>query len=55
MKFDLEKAKMGHPVELRNGTRARIICFDRIGKYPVIVLTKMYGEEYESVENYGID
>lgn len=38
--FDLEAAKAYKPVCTRDGREARIICFDRIGKYPIIALVK---------------
>lgn len=38
--FDLEAAKAYKPVCTRDGRPARIICFDRIGKRPIIALVK---------------
>lgn len=38
--FDLEAAKSYKPVCTRDGREARIICFDRIGKHPIIALVK---------------
>lgn len=43
--FDLEKAKAGHPVCTRDGKEARILCFDRIGHYPIVALVKEAGDE----------
>lgn len=43
--FDLEKAKVGHPVCTRDGKEARILCFDRIGHYPIVALVKEAGDE----------
>lgn len=36
--FDLQKAKAGKPVCTRDGRKARIICFDKRGKFPIIAL-----------------
>lgn len=45
--FDIQKAKQGKPVCTRDGRKARIICFDRKGDYPIIALVEdMYGIEY---------
>lgn len=38
--FDLEAAKAGKPVCTRDGRPARIICFDRTGKFPVVALVE---------------
>ena len=38
--FNLEDAKAGKPVCTRDGRKARIICFDRKGKQPIIALVK---------------
>jgi hypothetical protein len=43
--FDLEKAKVGHPVCTRDGKEARILCFDRIGHHPIVALVKEAGDE----------
>lgn len=43
--FDIELAKQGKPVCLRNGKKARIICFDRMGIYPVVALVQEEGIE----------
>lgn len=43
--FDLEKAKAGKPVCTRDGRKARIICFDAEGNKPLIVLSKINGQE----------
>ena len=43
--FDLEAAKEGKPVCTRNGSKARIICFDKRGIYPVIALVQEEGSE----------
>lgn len=36
--FDLDAAKAGKPVCTRDGRKARIICFDAKGDYPIIAL-----------------
>ena len=38
--FDLEAAKAGKPVCTRDGRKARIICFDRTGKFPIVALVE---------------
>ena len=43
--FDLEAAKAGTPVCTRDGRKARIICFDAQGNKPLIVLSKINGQE----------
>lgn len=44
--FDLEKAKAGKPICTKNGRNVRIICFDRLGDYPILGLVS---EEHEEV------
>ena len=39
--FDLELAKAGHPVQTRDGKKARILCFDRIASTPIVALVKI--------------
>ena len=51
--FDLEKAKAGHPVQTRDGHKARIICFDRKDSCFQIIALIDYSEE-EGV-NVGAD
>lgn len=46
--FDLTAAKRGEPICLRNGTKARIICFDRKSKKGNIILLADEGDS-ESV------
>ena len=36
--FSLEAAKAGKPVCTRDGRKARIICWDKIGKFPIVAL-----------------
>lgn len=43
--FSLEAAKAGKPVCTRDGRKARIICFDAEGNKPLIVLSKINGQE----------
>lgn len=43
--FDLEAAKSGNPVCTRDERKARIICFDKGGIYPVIALVQEEGSE----------
>ena len=51
--FSLEAAKAGKPVCTRDGRKARIICFDRKGKQPIIALIiQDNGEEF--IENYHL-
>ena len=56
MKFDLEKAKAGHPVQLRDGREARIICFDKKGSYPIVVLFQsICSRTIEDIRTYTIE
>ena len=43
--FDLKAAKAGKPVCTRDGRKARIVCFDAEGNRPLIVLSKINGQE----------
>ena len=49
--FDLQKAREGKPVCTRDGRKARIICFDKKGAYPIVALVNDYNEE-EYIKNY---
>ena len=49
--FDLEAAKAGKPVCTRDGRKARLICFDKKGAYPIVALVNDYNEE-EYIKNY---
>ena len=49
--FSLELAKQGKPVCTRDGRKARIICFDKKGAYPIVALVNDYNEE-EYIKNY---
>ena len=44
--FDLEAAKAGKPVCTRDGRKARIICFDAKGTFPIIALVDENAEEF---------
>ena len=43
--FNLEAAKSGKSVCTRDGRKARIICFDAEGNKPLIVLSRINGQE----------
>ena len=43
--FSLELAKQGKPVCTRDGRKARIICFDRNGRMPIVALITNAGRE----------
>ena len=43
--FDLKAAKAGKPVCTRDGRKARIVCFDAEGNKPLIILSKINGQE----------
>ena len=49
--FSLEAAKAGKPVCTRDGRKARIICFDKKGDYPIVALVNDYNKE-EYIKNY---
>ena len=49
--FNLEAAKSGKPVCTRDGRKARIICFDKKGDYPIVALVNDYNKE-EYIKNY---
>ena len=49
--FDLKQAKAGAKVVTRDGRPARIICWDAVGKYPIIALLDC-GKEGEIPYNY---
>lgn len=47
--FDFDKAKNGDlPIKTRSGYDVRIICWDRLGEYPIVGLVKR-NEETENV------
>ena len=49
--FDLEAAKAGKPVCTRDGRKARIICWDKKGNYPIVALIQD-NENSEHIEYY---
>ena len=54
--FDLEAAQAGKPVCTRDGRKARIICFDKEGNYPIVALVewdKFNGEFIFQYNNQG--
>lgn len=53
--FDLEAAKAGKPVCTRDGRKARIICFDRVGDFPIVALTDDRDYKEEGVNLYDIN
>ena len=53
--FDLEAAKAGKPVCTRDGHKARIICFDRVGDFPIVALTDDRDYKEEGVNLYDIN
>lgn len=44
--FDIEAAKAGKPVCTRDGSKARIICFDRCSNKPIVALVTTDDREY---------
>lgn len=52
--FDLGKALAGYPVCTRDGHKARIICFDAKGAYPVVALVDC-GDDGEGAVSYMIN
>ena len=38
--FNIDEARAGKPVCTRDGRKARIICFDRTGKFPIVALVE---------------
>ena len=49
--FDLKAAKSGKPVCTQDGRKARVICFDKKGAYPIVALVNDYNEE-EYIKDY---
>ena len=43
--FDLEAAKLGASVCTRNGNTVRLICFDKLGTFPLVGLIKINTSE----------
>ena len=46
--FDFDKAKEGLPVKTKSGCDVRIVCWDRLGEYPIVGLVKR-SEDAENV------
>lgn len=61
--FDIQKAKEGKPVCTKDGRKARIICFDRMGNYPIVALIqkggielcRLYTKDGKCVEETNLD
>lgn len=53
--FSLELAKQGKPVCTRDGRKARIICFDKKGDFPIVALTDDRNYKEEGVNLYDIN
>lgn len=56
--FNLEEAKAGKPVCMMDGSKARILCFDAKGEFPIYALIevdRMDGTTYEYVRLYKND
>lgn len=51
--FDLEAAKAGKPVCTRDGRKARIICFDANGEYPLVAIIYL-DNDAEDIKRYTI-
>lgn len=48
-KFNIEEAKAGKPVCTRDGRPVRVLCYDRLGAFPVVALVKD-GDEVENTQ-----
>ena len=53
--FDIQKAREGKPVCTRDGRKARIICFDKVGDFPIVALTDDRDYKEEGVNLYDIN
>ena len=53
--FDIEAAKAGKPVCTRDGRKARIICFDKVGDFPIVALTDDRDYKEDGVNLYDIN
>ena len=42
--FDFNKAKEGLPVKTKSGYDVRIVCWDKLGEYPIVGLVKRSSE-----------
>lgn len=52
--FDLEAAKLGKPVCTRDGSKVRIICFDRVNAKPILALVTSPNGKGEDVFDYFV-
>ncbi|MCR4800387.1 MAG: hypothetical protein K5860_07765 [Bacteroidales bacterium] len=52
-RFNLEAAKQGKPVCTKDGKKARIICFDKKGDYPIVALVE--SKDGEQLQDYKIN
>lgn len=50
--FDIEKAKNGAKVVTTFGAEVRILCYDALGKYPIVALVKDSVRSIEEVYVY---
>ena len=53
--FDLERAKAGDPVMMKNGQPVRIICFDANNIYPIIGLATSKPGGNEAIYGYTFE
>lgn len=54
IEFDLNRAKNGAKLITRDGHEARIVCYDKLGEYPLIACIK-YDDDYEDFNSYTKD
>ena len=52
--FDLQKAREGKPVCIRDGRKARIVCFDRVDSKPILALVRSTDGKGEDVFDYFV-
>lgn len=54
--FDIDKAKEGLPVKTKSGYDVRIICWDKLGDYPIVGLVKRDSDKENVViyDRFGI-
>lgn len=53
--FDIQKAREGKPVCTREGHKVRIICFDREGSFPLVILIKKNEDSLEEIRTYTVN
>lgn len=57
--FDLEAAKAGAKVQTRDGRPVRIVCWDKLGDFPLVGILYEQGggyvNPYEVIETYTLD